>query len=75
VSGTTTIRYSVPEQTTSARLTLINAKGQVVKTITLGNRGTGQVNLNTAALAAGTYHYTLFVNGKQADTKRLVIAR
>jgi hypothetical protein len=74
-SSTTIIRYRVPEEIISARLTITNAKGQVIKTISLNNRGIGQVSLNTAALAAGTYNYSLFVDGKQADTKRLVIAR
>lgn len=75
VSGTTTIYYRVPESSTSARITLTNAKGQVMRTITLNNRGIGQVTLNTHGLASGAYHYTLYVDGKVADTKRLVIAR
>jgi hypothetical protein len=75
VSGTTTIRYHLPETSTSARLTLTNVKGQVVKTISLGNKGTGQVSLSTSSLAAGTYHYTLYVDGKQTDSKRLIVAR
>jgi trimeric autotransporter adhesin len=75
ISGTTTIRYSVPQTATSARLILTNAKGQLIKTVTISNRGSGQLSLNTAALAAGTYNYTLHVDGKQADSKRLIIAR
>jgi flagellar hook assembly protein FlgD len=75
VSGTTTIRYQVPERANSARLTLTNAKGQVVKSFTLNNRGSGQVNLNTSTLAAGSYHYTLFVDGRQVATKRFVVTR
>jgi hypothetical protein len=75
VTVTTTIRYSVPQTVTSARLILTNAKGQVIKTISLSNRGSGQVSLNTAALTAGTYNYTLWVDGKQADTKRLIITK
>jgi flagellar hook assembly protein FlgD len=75
VSGTATIRYHVPENTTSARLTITNAKGQVVKTLSLGNRGTGQANVDISMLAAGTYNYALFVDGRQVDNKRLVVAR
>ena len=75
VSGTTAIRYHIAETATAARLDITNTKGQVVKTISLGNKGIGQLNLNTSALAAGTYNYTLYVDGKQVDTKRLVIAR
>jgi hypothetical protein len=73
--GTTSIRYYVPITATSARLTLTNANDQVVKTVSLSNRGKGQVSLNTQALAAGTYHYTLYVDGNAADTKRLLITR
>jgi hypothetical protein len=75
VSGTTTIRYRVPDYSTSAVLRLTNSKGQVVRTISLSNRGTGQVNLNTQGLASGTYNYTLYLDGKATDTKQLVIAR
>jgi hypothetical protein len=74
VRGTTTIRYHVPETSTSARLTLTNAKGQLVKMVSL-NKSTTQISLNIAALAAGTYYYTLYIDGKQTDTKRLVISR
>jgi hypothetical protein len=75
VYGTTTIRYSIPETSTSARLILTNAKGQVLKTVGLTNGGTSQLSLNTTGLAAGTYNYSLYVDGSKADTKRLVIAR
>jgi hypothetical protein len=75
VRGSTSIRYHVPETSTSARLTFTNAKGQVVKTVSINNRGTGQLSLNTHVLAAGTYHYTLYVDGKQMGSKQLVIAR
>jgi hypothetical protein len=75
VRSTTSIRYHIPETSTSAILNITNAKGQIVKTITLSNRGAGQINLNTQGLASGAYNYTLYVDGKQADSKRLVIAR
>jgi hypothetical protein len=73
--SSTTIRYHIPESAASATLTLTNAKGQVVKTMMIGNKGTGQLNLNTQAFAAGTYHYSLYVGSKLADTKRLIIVR
>jgi hypothetical protein len=75
VRGTTTIRYHVPESSTSALLNLTNAKGELVKTMSLNRSGSGQVTLNTGMLASGTYNYTLYVDGKQADSKRLLIAK
>jgi hypothetical protein len=73
--GTTTIRYSVPDGTASARLTLTNSKGQLLKTVNLNGKGAGQVSLDTSALSAGVYNYTLWVAGREVDTKQLVITR
>jgi hypothetical protein len=74
-SGSTIIRYTIPTDATSAHLDLTNTKGQIVKRVSLNNRGAGQVNLATSMLASATYTYSLWVDGKQADAKRLVIAR
>jgi hypothetical protein len=75
VRGSTIIRYHIPENAASARLVISNSKGQMVKTVSLNNRGAGQVNLSTSLFAPGTYQYTLYVDGKQAGTKRLIISR
>jgi hypothetical protein len=74
-NSSTAIRYYVSQSAVSARLTFTNAKGQLIKTMTISNRGTGQVNLESGMLAAGAYNYTLWVDGKQADTKKLVIVK
>ena len=73
--GTTTIRYNVPDGASSVRLTLTNARGQTLKQLALASAKTGHVNLSTSALPSGTYTYTLWVNGQQADSKQLVVAR
>jgi trimeric autotransporter adhesin len=75
VNGNTTIRYHVPENITAAQLHITNVQGQVLKTITISYRGAGEINLNTQTLASGTYNYTLYVDGEQADTKRLIIVK
>jgi trimeric autotransporter adhesin len=75
VSGSTVIKYYISQTAASARLTFTNTKGQLIKAITISNRGAGQVNLETGMLAAGAYNYTLWVDEKQADTKKLVIAK
>ena len=71
--GNTNIRYSIPVGTASARLTVVNMLGQVMKEVKLTG-GAGQVNLNVSGLAAGTYPCTLWVNGQQAISKQLVVA-
>lgn len=72
--GTTVIRYYVPEEAAAARLVITDMKGAIVKT-TLLNKGNGQVSINSHALAAGTYTYSLWVDGKQVETRQMVVGR
>jgi uncharacterized delta-60 repeat protein len=74
-SGNTVVRYHLPERTGNAQIVITNMKGQVIRSVTLNNRGDGQVTINAATLSAGTYNYSLWVGGKEVDTKRMVVAR
>jgi trimeric autotransporter adhesin len=73
--GITLIRYYVPQNSGTAHLVFTDIKGAIIKSITLNHKGAGQLSINTAAWTAGTYTYTLYINGTQADSKKLVIAR
>jgi cell shape-determining protein MreC len=73
--GSALIRYHLPQGTSSAQVVVTNSKGQVLKTIALNSRGDGQVSLQGGNLPAGTYTYSLWIEGRQADTKQMVIVR
>ena len=49
--------------------------GKKVKLITLNNSGKASLNVDTAGLSAGTYSYTLIVDGKVSETKKMVVVR
>jgi len=53
----------------------VNMNGETVKTIAVNGAGYGQLNLQTGQLAAGTYTYSLFVDGKLVESKRMVLVR
>lgn len=75
-NSNTNIRYTLPQNTRSASLVIMDARGMVVKTIVLNNAGgTGQVALDAGALATGSYTYTLYVDNKAVDSKQLVVTR
>lgn len=74
VNGSTTIRYHMPAETKTAILSLTDSKGGMIKFVKL-NSGSGQERFDTNGLAAGTYNITLVVDGRTADTKRMVVAR
>jgi hypothetical protein len=70
----TTIRYYLPNGTRTASITIIDLNGVQLKTFDLsGGRGVGQVLIGGGAFASGTYVYTLTVDGKQVDSKRMVL--
>ncbi|MCU7549944.1 tail fiber domain-containing protein [Chitinophagaceae bacterium LB-8] len=73
--GTALIQYYVPQNSRTANIVFTDMKGAIIKSITISNKGDGQLNVNTAAWTAGTYTYTLYINGTQTDSKKLVIAR
>ncbi len=70
----TTIRYYLPNGTRTASIVIADLNGVQLKSFDLGGtRGFGQVLISGGAFAAGTYIYTLTVNGKQVDSKRMVL--
>ncbi len=70
----TTIRYYLPNGTRTASITIADLNGVQLKAFDLsGSRGAGQVLISGGAFAAGTYIYTLTVDGKVVESKRMVL--
>ncbi|TAL58331.1 MAG: hypothetical protein EPN85_11855 [Bacteroidetes bacterium] len=68
----TSIRYFVPENS-MAVMTFFDEFGNEIKSVELPFKGiTADLNLSTTDLAAGIYSYSLVVNGKIAETKRML---
>jgi hypothetical protein len=75
-SENTVIRYYLPEGTTNAIIRITDMEGSPVQDLQLGAQsGASQIEFQTQGLAAGTYLYSLFVDGKFIDTKKMMIAR
>jgi hypothetical protein len=72
-STSTRITYNIPTDFSRAELVVNNANGQKVKQVQLTK--SGLLDLDTSSLSAGTYFYTLFVNGKSIDTKKMIVNR
>jgi hypothetical protein len=72
---TTSIAYSLPQKFTTARLVITDKSGKILKQVQLNQAGKGIVNIDAAALSSGTYHYTLYVDGKMIDSKQMMLAK
>jgi len=68
----TTITYTLPDDVKRAQILFYNAAGKLINQVELTQRGKGQLNVFGNDLSNGLYTYTLVVDGKIIDTKRMV---
>ncbi len=72
---TTTIRYTLPQQFTSAQIIVTDITGRAVKQISVSGSGQGSLQINARTLSSGTYNYSLIVDGKFIDTKKMILSK
>jgi hypothetical protein len=73
-NGSTTIEYFIPADSKNAKIAMINAKGQQLKYWNI-DIGKGTVSFNSGTLAAGSYAYSLIVDGITVSTRKMIIGR
>jgi len=69
----TTISFFIPEMAYGASIHIYNLQGKQIKQINIGERGNGSVIINGYELTPGMYMYTLIVDGKEIDTKKMIL--
>lgn len=73
-SEKTTISYELPERVSSAKILIHSLDGQLIKTYPLSaNAGMGYISVDAGMLLPGIYTYSLSVNNRMVDTKRMVV--
>ena len=65
----------MPAFVSNAQVIITDNKGITIKTISLTQKGNGQITLAAGTLATGTYFYSLVTDGKKTDTKQMQIVR
>lgn len=71
----TTIKYFIPDNVTNAQIVFFDEFGNKLKEFVVEEKGMGQLNITTSNLASGVYSYSLIVNGKAIDSKKMVKTR
>ena len=70
----TTIRYFLPFEAANASLYIFDMQGKLIESYPLGQAGEGSVEISASGLLQpGMYLYSLLVNNREVDTKRMVI--
>jgi hypothetical protein len=73
VRSGTRISYSVPEGAGRAQLVLTDALGRTIKSMQLS--ASGVLNIDATALSSGVYNYSLIVDGKTVQTRKMTVVR
>jgi hypothetical protein len=68
----TTINYFLPDNTGKAQLLFYNNDGKLIQSVNLNEKGQGQLNVFANDLSNGLYTYTLVVDGKIVETKKML---
>jgi hypothetical protein len=68
----TTINYFLPDDVNKAQLLFYNAQGKLIQSLELSQKGKGSINVFASDLSNGIYTYTLVVDGKIIETKKMV---
>jgi len=72
-SQTTEIGYYLPDAVQKASLIIYNMNGNQIEVISVNQKGKGCVTINGSELQPGMYFYTLIADGKEVDTKRMIL--
>ncbi|MCC6371504.1 MAG: tail fiber domain-containing protein [Bacteroidia bacterium] len=68
----TVITYNIPNEFTKAQIIFTTNDGKVIKSIDITEKGAGSVNIFANDLTHGMYSYSLIIDGKTIDTKKMI---
>jgi hypothetical protein len=70
----TTIRFRLADDATNAAICIFDMSGKMLKKLPVSS-GMTSVNVNGYELGEGLYLYSLVVNGREIDTKRMFLSK
>ena len=73
-SEQTTINCFIPTSSNNAQLLVFNMQGTLVKTFIVSGRNETSVTIAGAELNAGMYIYSLVIDNKEIDSKRMILS-
>jgi hypothetical protein len=71
-SESTQIKWNVPDEFQNAMIYFYDNSGNQVNSYKVNSKGAGELQVFGSKLSAGIYTYTLIVDGKVVDTKKMV---
>lgn len=72
-SDNTVIKYVIPQDVQNANLLIYDMNGKQIEQFVLTQKGMGSIVLEGSHLEAGMYLYSLIVDSKVIDVKRMIL--
>lgn len=72
-SGSSTIKYRIPKNTTNAAIKIYTSSGMEIKSFDISGNTIGEITLSSDMFSSGTYLYSLYVNGMRRESKKLIL--
>lgn len=74
-SAETELKYNVPENAENAAINVYSLNGNMLLSRPITQTGNGSITISGNELEAGTYIYSLSVNGQEVDSKRMILVK
>jgi hypothetical protein len=71
----TVIKYYIPSRFNSAEILITDVNGRSLKRFEIKNAGYGQQTIAANELASGIYQYSLIIDGRAIDSKKMELLR
>ncbi|MBQ6070370.1 MAG: tail fiber domain-containing protein [Bacteroidales bacterium] len=72
---TTTIKCFIPENISNSQLCVYDTKGNLIKCISILERGLVDVQIQASTLTAGIYAYILITDGRISEAKQMILTK
>jgi len=71
----TVITYFIPDNINYAQIIFTDNYGRIMKTVDIKTSGDGMIKVYAANLSSGTYTYSLMVDGKVVESKKMMCVK
>ena len=71
----TVINYFIPDNINYAQIIFTDNYGRIMKTVDIKTSGAGMIKVYAANLSSGTYTYSLMVDGKVVESKKMMCVK
>jgi hypothetical protein len=65
----------LPQTYSSAKVVVVDNGGKVLKEVNVSAKGKGSLQFDASMLTSGAYTYSLYVDGRLIDTKKMVLTK